>query len=212
MAHNWSWMEIRVLSISFKIIAAYLRERMLTWRMALLLALLVACSYLLDRAGPTIQVAFRLEIIFFLVLQFRLQDDLNDRESDRINHPDRVMVRCDGAAPFLFLILFCIVMILLLLRLLHYDPMQVNRAYLLGSLMITGWYGLSRLAGLPEWGRSIGVIAKYPIIVSLVSARGFDHDLHVYGVLLGVYLLMLVYELAHDPSQRPAWMRKQGDA
>src|SRR5262245_41007614 len=93
-------MEIAVsLTSSLDELFRYLRERF-TARVALLLPLLAGASLLPTPCSGAPDLLGRLALASTLVLQFRLWDDLADRDRDRQHHPDRILPRARSIGTF----------------------------------------------------------------------------------------------------------------
>jgi hypothetical protein len=132
--------------------------------------------------GP---VAPRVLLALLWLFQFRLADDLADRERDRLDHPDRVLTRAD-ARPFvrlLALLTFGNVLVTFWLR-----PWPRGAEFLALAAVFGLWYALPRgqIAGL-------AVLLKYPAFVYLLSDSWIGA-----GVLLLVYCCFAAYEILHD--------------
>jgi len=79
---------------------AYRRERFHPAIFLPSITLMVALAMWASRTPPTIGVFVQASVTMtLLVLQFRLWDDLEDRDRDRVAHPERVLVR-HSTAPF----------------------------------------------------------------------------------------------------------------
>jgi 4-hydroxybenzoate polyprenyltransferase len=134
-------------------------------------------------------------IALLLIAQFRLWDDLADRELDRLTHPDRILVRAERIGPY---VTVCVALAI------------VN---LVASAWRGGWLGVGVLAALDgsfvAWyaGRSsqrtvIGALwglAKYSVFVIVMAARSsiFSHLLPAASV---IYVVACAYETLHDAS------------
>jgi 4-hydroxybenzoate polyprenyltransferase len=78
---------------------AYARERLTPARVAPAV-LLVVIATLVGRGWSGFSaLATDALLALTLVVAFRIWDDLVDRETDRVKHPDRVVVRASSAAP-----------------------------------------------------------------------------------------------------------------
>lgn len=145
-------------------------------------------------------VLLSLGLALTLVLQFRLVDDLADLSRDRAAHPHRVLVGSPSRAPFwsLAAALFFV----------NSGVLAVAAAPADGLLPF-----LALCAGLSVWylwlrrqfpGRVLGyhvILVKYPLFVYLLSRVTGQDAAHPLPMGL-VYLLFLLYEVAHDPSLR----------
>ena len=181
----------------FEPLRAYVGSR-LPPRLYLPCAVLLAVAGLAGGREPNLgQLLFSGVQAWTLLLQFRLWDDLCDRERDRRTHPDRVLVRAASLAPFRVLLILAF---LLNLALVAVRPDFLNLGLFLalnGAAAL--WYG---------WGRRVPpnailgyhlVLVKYPVFVLLLSqpvSSGWGATLAM-GL---VYLCFAIHEAIHDPS------------
>jgi len=81
-------------------LAAYARERFPPGVFATAILAMTGVALLIPESAWTLPIAARaLGLMALLFLQFRLWDDLEDRDRDAQTHPERVLVRSD-ARPF----------------------------------------------------------------------------------------------------------------
>jgi hypothetical protein len=86
-------------------LVAYGSERIAKVRIALLVALVAGLGFAVERPQDIAAAAIRVALVALLVIQFRLWDDIADREHDRERYPERVLQRHQGrATPFLVLL------------------------------------------------------------------------------------------------------------
>jgi hypothetical protein len=135
-----------------------------------------------------------------LVLQFRLWDDLADRERDRHAYPDRVLARADSLTPFHALLAACFILTGAWIALRDPGPRLAVFLALVGAAAL--WYGAPRRLRPGGVAGYHVVLCKYPAIAYLVSAPAAGGPRPL--VLLLVYLCFCVYEVLHDPRLRPA--------
>lgn len=132
-----------------------------------------------------------------LILQFRLWDDVADRQRDKQVHPDRVLSRTPDIRPFLVAATVLFVFNGALLAWYH-GPVFRIAAYILLCACLAGWYFLRSTSMVPGLLNSALVLAKYPVIAFLVGA-GADHELPLLlSCLSSVYLLFVIYEIRDD--------------
>ncbi len=134
-------------------------------------------------------------LALLLIAQFRLWDDLADREVDRLTHPERVLVRAERIGPY---VTVCVVLAV------------VN---LVAIAWRGGWLGTGVLAALDAsfvvWyaGRSsqrtvIGALwglAKYSVFVIVMTARSPIFS-HLLPAASAIYVAAVAYEILHDRS------------
>ncbi len=160
------------------------------------------------RAGAAPESPGRLVIdvvvLFLLVAQFRLWDDLADRPTDIVVHPERVVARSSSTGPFN---LACVLLSLL-------NGTAVAALYGQASFLI--WAGLVAVLGLWYFTRGARSVVgdhvrllKYPGCVVLVAAgRGLVHPATALSAAAAVYLVACLYEALHD-SLSPAAHRRR---
>ena len=161
-------------------VQAYLRERIWTPRIALLSLLLVVAASGFSRWSVSGLV---------LLVAFRLLDDLEDVEVDRIRAPERVLVRASSLRPFWWV---CGLAFLVGGSLLPVAKLLVLVLFTIGLL---AWYRVGRRYPLFARGHSAVILTKYPLLVWLTSAGGP----YLLATMCGVYLVMIGYERLHDP-------------
>jgi hypothetical protein len=175
-------------------IAGYLGER---FRLTFFgpLALVLAAAALgprLDVRGLALQSLGAL----FLLAQFRIWDDLADRQKDAVTHPQRVLVRSTSPAPVIGL---------------GMGLLAVNVA--LASQRDVTWLSLSLLALLHvalgtyyllREGRTLLsdqlLLAKYPVFVCVLAGeRLIAAPFAVVAAAAVIYAGASAYEAWHDP-------------
>jgi hypothetical protein len=137
-----------------------------------------------------------------LVAQFRLWDDLADRDEDRARHPERVLARAASLRPFrgLVLALFLVNTAWLLL---WSAPAVV--LFLALNAFFAAWYAGLRRACPGRAGRAHVVLLKYPAFVYTVAAPPdpVPED-RLVAVAAMVYLTFCIHEVLHDDRLRGA--------
>jgi 4-hydroxybenzoate polyprenyltransferase len=129
--------------------------------------------------------------VMLVLFQFRLWDDLADRDYDLIHHPHRVLPQCDRAWSFYgFVIAAGLTSSVLLLLLGHpIAPFLL----LCGATLL--WYaqvpGRTRRTIL---GRHV-LLLKYPAFVWLIAPA---HPPQLFVTMSIVYVSCAVYEVLHD--------------
>jgi hypothetical protein len=144
--------------------------------------------------AASVAIMFGLAVV--LLLQFRLWDDLEDREHDRRLHPARVLTRANPR-PFRYAcVLLAAANIVLLV-------IAGSRAAIegLACLDIFLWiaYGPLRRR-LPDriWRFQI-LLLKYPVFVGvLAAALGTPIRMRLFTAAAAVYLCACAYEALHD--------------
>jgi 4-hydroxybenzoate polyprenyltransferase len=187
------------------VVLAYLRERMRP-RVFVPLALLCALTGWMLVPGSAFDAS-----VFFLAaahafvfsLAFRVWDDLEDRNADRIRHPHRVMARSTRTAPFLWLVaLLAVAGMTSFLQLNDPLPRAIAIATAVAALSI--WYSARRSE---NWNHVAGehiVLAKYPAIAFATAPTIPDASSFVRTsvVLAALYAVICIYEYIDDPELR----------
>jgi 4-hydroxybenzoate polyprenyltransferase len=177
-------------------LAAYLRTRLPAPRFGPLgLALVLAALAGGPVPGPG-TLAWQAALATSLLLQFRLWDDLADRERDRRRHPGRVLVAARSLGPFHALHGAAAGAAVLLLAT-GPDPGRRLAVYGLLALALALWYGPGRRRWpQPVLGYHV-VLAKYPVFACLLGG-GPAHPVPRLLAILSLYLGLCVYEVLHD--------------
>jgi len=179
--------------------ATYLRERFRFKVFGTAAAVHAAAALWVAGGSPVLTssvVAVGLAVM--LLLQFRLWDDLEDRERDRIRHSERLLVRSDPA-PFRFICMLLTIANPLLLA----TAGSSTAAAVLVSLDLFFWLAYTSLRSRLSdrvWRFQV-LLLKYPVFVGLVA--GALGPMPVWRLLAAsgaVYLCAWAYETLHDPQ------------
>lgn len=129
-------------------------------------------------------------LILTLLLQFRLLDDLCDRNQDRIDHPERVLVRAQSLTPFQTLLLALILGNLVAISIWREAP----RPAVLLALNVFSclWYPFGRRLMPGAIVHYHVILIKYPTFAYLGGSSPS------WPVLVLLYLACCVYEVVHD--------------
>jgi len=135
-----------------------------------------------------------------LLLQFRLMDDLADRDCDRLAHPDRVLPQAPSLIPFnaLLALAFLFNGAVIAAR-----PAAGHRlpVFLILTAAALCWYGWVRAFLTDTVAGYHVVVAKYPVFTYLVSAESSPGRRLLLAMAL-VYLCFALYEALHDDGLR----------
>ena len=184
---------------SIKLIYAYWRER---YRVSVFLPFSILLAAAGAAAGgrlPSVRDAvISCVLAYTLVLVFRICDDLADLNSDRLRHPDRVLVQASSVTPIVVLAsIIAAGDILLMLR----QPHSGARIAVFSaiSLFLTLWYySRARLRAGPLASAHV-VLIKYPVIALLTCVRWDEMSQHTAIPAFGtIYLGLCIYEQVHD--------------
>ncbi len=194
-------MEIAALSVlPIEEAARYSRTRFPV-KIYLPLALFICAAALaggrpLEPINLTLAFALALSLLF----QFRLWDDLGDRERDRLDFPERVLVRTTSVKFFQTLVFVAFLYNFALIGVLAGSSWQLKTivfALLNGSFFM--WYRWRFELCRNEIGASHVVLGKYPIFIYLLSGESAaTSSVRLALAMLLVYLCFCVYELLHD--------------
>jgi len=171
-------------SLPVRDLASWVRERLLTFRIGLLCAVVVAAVL---AAGPALPVAAAAAIAAALVLQFRLWDDLADREHDRTRAPRRVLSRAEGIRTFAALLVLSIVAMAGVLAASGAWPAVV--AYAALAALFAVLYAVTRPASRL---RMVAVLLKYPAFVLLLAAA--PASIRALAAAAGLFAIVAVNE------------------
>lgn len=178
----------------------YRRERL---PMALVLsvaALLTIAATVLSGRWPIADVLWNVVLAGFLVIQFRLWDDLNDINNDRISHPDRILCRLGSHSHFQIVVVILFVLNSIALTLTK-SPNAVavfvvlNAVFLLWYRVLRNWFGTFLHVHL--------VLTKYPVFAFLLADEPLSKNRTSAVLMLAVvYVGACIYEFVH--KRQPA--------
>lgn len=143
---------------------------------------------------------------FVILFQLRLWDDLADIERDRVEHPERALVRASprGRAPAAIAAVCALTVVIAAALALAGPSPRRAAAYLglCGALFL--WYKAPRRAISSAIAYSLGMLTKYPALVYLASPASEGSSTEVSRALAAslVYLTFCAYEILHDPGVR----------
>jgi hypothetical protein len=191
---------------SIKLIYAYWRERYPVSVFAPFSFLIAAAGAAAGGRLPNVRDALIACVLAYtLVLVFRICDDLADLSSDRLHHPDRVLVRAPSVTPIV--VLASIVAagdILLILG----QPHRGARIAVFSAILLflALWYRWRvRLRAGPLVSAHV-VLIKYPVISLLTCVRWDELSQHTALPAFGtIYLGLCIYEQVHDRVVRESY-------
>jgi len=187
---------------------AYVRERYAATLFVPLAVFIGVASLAMANSRPTlgllVPTAVASALAYVLVFQFRLWDDLADRESDRLRCPERVLARFESRSPFVAFLIGTIAVNLLLVAVLRGAGARWMALAGLDFAMLA-WYRWGRRGVANVLLSYHGVLAKYPVLVFVVSPVDTNfHGARAALVALFVYLCFCVYEVLDDSRLRAA--------
>jgi 4-hydroxybenzoate polyprenyltransferase len=175
-------------------LTAYVAER-LPARLVLPLVGLLALAATGGEWHSTRMLAADAGLALLLVAQFRVWDDLADRERDARAHPQRVLVKAASVTP---VVVFCLGLWIISLTWIAIRDGASSSVVIL--LVATGALAvLYTRRGPRTTGGDHVLMAKYPAIVLITAgARVETHSVAVLLAAAAVYLGACVYEAWHD--------------
>ena len=188
---------------SIKLIYAYWRERYPVSVFLPFSILIAAAGAAAGGSLPTVRDALiGCVLAYTLVLVFRIADDFADLSSDRLRHPNRVLVQAASVTPIVVLALVIAAgNILLLLRLSH-AGVRIAVFFAI-SLLLGLWYHWRARLGAGPLVSAHVVLIKYPVISLLTCAHWDKLSQHTALPAFGaIYLGVCIYEHVHDRTVR----------
>lgn len=191
---------------STKLIYDYWRERYPASVFVPFATLLAAAGAAAGGSFPTVLEAIKSCILAYtLVLVFRIVDDLADLGSDRLHHPNRVLVKASRASSLTPIVMLALVIALgdVLMMMSQSRPGARIAVFAGISIFLGLWYQRrARLRAGPLAGAHI-LLLKYPAISLLTCANWDGLTLRTALPSLGaIYLGLCIYEQAHDRAVR----------
>lgn len=194
---------------SLDLFARYARQRMRLELFAPLAAALAVVGSVLPRGNVITygDVGTSALEILFLIIAFRVWDDLADREHDRAGYPERVMTSTGSTAQFAtFAFLFFGAGLGLMLF--QADVLSRILAVAIAAGLSGTWY----LLKTPSTARGPGaylVLAKYPAFTYAAMPGSFDAASKTWPrvllILTAVYVAICIYETLEDPGLRKSF-------
>jgi 4-hydroxybenzoate polyprenyltransferase len=192
--------------MSIDIAIAYLRERYRPMPWIPLAAVLAFAGLVV--AGPLSSAtvgafASAWGVAFLLTLAFRIWDDVEDRERDAQEHPERIVVRAMTRVPFgaVAIIVGAVAVSVIATGA---QPRMRLAALAIGVAVLFAWYRGRRFLGERAPVGAPLILAKYPLIAFVSAApRSNAPPLGVaVAVFTSLYLALLVYEITDDARVR----------
>jgi len=147
-----------------------------------------------------IKLTLAFALALSLLYQFRLWDDLSDREYDRVDHPERVLARTTSVTFFRTLVFVAFLSNFALIGVSAGSSWQLKAiAFALLNGFFFVWYRRRSELCRNEIGASHVVLGKYPTFIYLLSGESAaTSGVRLALAMLLVYLCFCVYELLHD--------------
>ena len=173
---------------------AYLRERIpLRVFGPAAASLLAAASW--ASPGPLGAVAAAAALDALLLLQFRLWDDLEDRDRDRVTHPDRVLVRSVQRPFRQILVLLGVTNVVVAASVARPAAIALM---LLDAAFYAAYRTMRNRMSDRRWRFSI-LLAKYPIFVAVLALlTGSPRPGRLVAAAAVAYLVACAHESSHD--------------
>ena len=195
-----------------RLFAAYLAERFHPAVFVPAIALHVVLALWAAEAGPTAaRLAAAAGLATLLLLQFRLWDDLEDRDRDRGAHPERVVVLAPPA-PFrralvvLGLGSFAALAAVAAATPTAAAPTAAAAALAVLDVVFFAAYRLRTHVSDRVWRFGV-LLSKYPVLVSLIAvAAGAPRAPRLALAMAAMYAAASGYEALHDRRMRSGAM------
>jgi hypothetical protein len=159
-------------------------------------ALLIALAARIGSPLDPIRWSLESLLALLLLAQFRLWDDLADRERDRSAHPERVLVRSARVTPF---VAVCAGLAFLnVLLLLMWNGAGGAVVLLALDAAAAGWY-----AWRPDHRTATSdlvLLGKYPAFALLIAGPSTWFVPHAWLAALAIYAGACVFEVWHDAT------------
>jgi len=177
----------------------YLRSRLLTVPMLLLLILLLSAAWLTSIPSVSKTLGIQILITANLLAMFRLWDDLSDIATDRNTKPNRILPKTSHQASFRWT---CGILGVTSFSMLVLTSPRNSIGFLLLTAFFTIYYKQSWRTSWPRLSYHL-LILKYPCFIALlcVPQDQAARPLHLMLMLL-TYLILCIYEVVHDPRLR----------
>jgi uncharacterized membrane protein len=179
-------MEISVLSKPASDLIAYGEERLCRWPVAALCLLVAGAALAVAHPQDLSVAAIRIPLAVMLIVQFRLWDDLADREHDRQTHPQRIMVRTSHLNAFRIALMVLALPVAALLVALDGPDHLFGYAGLILAVAL-----VYRMPWRSRWLRNQVVLLKYPVFIGL-SQAALSRDALLAAAV--VYLAVTAYD------------------
>jgi 4-hydroxybenzoate polyprenyltransferase len=178
-----------------KLVARYLAQRA-RLRVFVPLSLLLAGSsrvFHADGFGAVGDFLVSAGVALALALAFRVWDDMEDRDRDVVEHPDRVMATVPSSTPFV--VLSGALTVVAAVGLVATRPITFPlEAITATSIVLHIWY---RARG--DYRNNFVVLLKYPAIAAAVAPGGAPPSPLAIAL---VYLVVCAFEVFDDPALR----------
>ena len=184
-------------------LTAYATTRLMVGRITLLWLVLSACALIVSGEISLVSAMLGSVLAATLIAQFRLWDDLADREYDAVSHPQRVLVTTSHARRVAYL---CGVLTLPITATLVFgygtSHLLVYVSLFVAMALLYAYGGTA----MPRLLRAHLVLLKYPIIIWLCAQQA---DVAQWArVSASVYLALCLFELASDSDLRRSTARR----
>lgn len=181
-------------------ILRYRRERL---PMALVLsvaALLTVAAIAASGKVSAADVVWNVALAGLLVIQFRLWDDLNDIDLDRISHPNRVLCRLESHSHFRFVLAILFAMNSVALSL-SKSP-QSATVFIVLNIVFLLWYRVLR-EYFSAFLHVHVVLTKYPVFAFLIADEPTaKNKTSIVLMMVVVYGGACIYEYLHTRQGR----------
>jgi hypothetical protein len=169
----------------------YLKERILTFPILLLITAMAMGSYALSLDWNPALIFIRFVLLVTLIIVFRLWDDLADRRYDAEFHPKRVTVKIKNITIPGILVSLIFAGVLFIFWLLgEYEKIQVLIVFL---LILAVFYSISAENPAFRIIKNQFVLLKYPLILFAASSSLVNINYWTLSIL--IYIALTLFDL-----------------
>ena len=174
----------------------YRRERLPGKLVLTVAVLLTMVGVLVSGATNRLGVAVDVMLAVLLISQFRLWDDLQDVDADRIRHPDRVLCRQASLRPFRVAV--ATMFVVNCAAVLAAKAFNTAIIFAAINMVFYIWYNALR-SFFRSWTNSTLVLTKYPAFVFvLVDGSELRDKTSLAVAMIVVFAAACIYEVLHN--------------
>lgn len=138
-------------------------------------------------------------LAWLLIAEFRLWDDLADRDRDRLTHPERTLVRVDGTGRFVAMCAGLGAMNVMATGMLHGGPAVAVLVVLHAGM--AAYYRWRPAA--PGRTSDLLLLAKYPGFALVLAQPGTEAWPRIAAGAAAVYVAACAFEIWHNGAAAP---------
>lgn len=177
---------------------AYFKTRFRPAAFIFLAAFLCAAAATVPPSFPWRNAAVAMLPALLLLLQFRVWDDLADRQRDAVTHADRVLVTSGSVTSYQWLVIVTAATNILIAA--TFAMLLHAMVFVALNILLLAWYGWLRDYLRHPLLHSHVVLLKYPVFVWVLNGIiGAKPSRYLGYLMLLTYFAFCVYEMLHDP-------------